>query len=165
MSIVDNEKLPRLLRGPGAVIVPVVIGLLASFGAAFQLHRSQQRAAHEEFERRQDLSHHILVQGLRTYENAVFSLRLVAANNTNFAHEEFLGAARTLHAITPGIQSVQWVVDVRGDQLEGFLESARETVRPDFHLHQRTASGQIVRLDPATVPLERELTVISYFQS
>jgi two-component system cell cycle sensor histidine kinase/response regulator CckA len=162
MSIVDNEKLPRLLRGPGAVIVPVVIGLLASFGAAFQLHRSQQRAAHEEFERRQDLSHYILVQGLRTYENAVFSLRLVAANNTNFAHEEFLGAARTLHAITPGIQSLQWVVDVRGDQLEGFLESARETVRPDFHLHQRTASGQIVRLDPATVPLERELTVISY---
>jgi hypothetical protein len=52
MSIVDNEKRSRLLRGPGAVIVPVVIGLLASFGAAFKLHRSQLRAAHEEFERR-----------------------------------------------------------------------------------------------------------------
>ncbi len=162
MPIVDNEKLPRLLRGPGAVIVPVVIGLLASVGAAFQIHLSQQHVAHEEFERRQDLAHHILVQGLRTYENAVFSLRLVAANNTNFAHEEFLGAARTLHAITPGIQSLQWVSEVRGEQIPDFLASARASVRPDFSLRVRDASGHVVPLDPATIPPNRELTVISY---
>ena len=162
MPIFDNEKLPRLLRGRGAVFVPVVVGLLATFGAAQLLHRAERRAEREEFKRRHDLYHDILTQGLRAYENAVFSLRLVALNNTNFAHEEFLGAARTLHLLNPGIQSLQWVAEVKATEVPAFLDSVRATVRADFNLLERAPDGRFRPLDPAGLAPDRELSVISY---
>jgi PAS domain S-box-containing protein len=157
-----KTELPRLLRDPRILILPLVLGLLASLGAALKFEMIEEENRRNELDRRQETSHQILVKGLRAYENAVFSLRLVAANNAGFTHENFIGAAQTLIKLNPGIECLQWVSEVPTAMVPAFLASARATVRPDFVLKERSATGQISLLDASTFKPEESLSVITY---
>jgi len=158
----QKQELPRVLRDRRILILPLVLGLLASFGAALQFEMVEQEIRDNDLERRQDTAHQVLVKSLRAYENAVFSLRLVAANHQDFKHEDFIGAARTLINLNPGIECLQWVAEVPGSSVPAFVESVRANVRPDFVLKERSATGQFSPLDTPSLEPDKSLGVISY---
>ena len=158
----QKRELPPLLRGPRGLVFPLVLGLLASFLAAFDFEKHDQESERADLLRRQVTAHDSLLKSLRAVENTVFALRLVATHHEDYTHEDFLGAARSLLEHTPGIACLQWVANLDAASVPAFLANVRTAVRPDFVLKQRSARGEIGLLDTSQLSPDTSLSVITY---
>lgn len=148
-----KKSIPVFFQGTIGITVVAVAGFACSVFVALNLKRAEDLAVRQETERRATLRHALLSQSLREYDNALFALRLLVENSTDFSLQEFDHAAAELTSRSSGIQAVQWVPIIPADHLAAFTARARATMSADYTVRQFGSSGRLEPLSPT--PRER----------
>ncbi len=150
--------MPRLVNISGTSLTPrllLLIGLIASLLAGFQIEQSNRRTIEERFAALSQRTTEEVLRRFHTYEYGLRGARgaIIAAGPENITRQRFLAYSRSRDPDRefPGSRGYGFIRKIAPEQRESFEKAARQDDKPDFRITQLT-------------PHQGDLFVIQYIE-
>ncbi|MSU23347.1 MAG: response regulator [Opitutus sp.] len=134
---------------PRLVIALVLIAGVIGSGALYRFTQSRvERKRSQDLDRLVESRHALIRETLDGYQEGVFALKLLLAQNAALPRAEFARAAAALLARHPGVLALQWAPLVTAAQRADWERAGAEDFGPGFQIIQRQRDGTDVRASP-----------------
>ena len=143
----------------GTVAAVLVLGVFLSFLIWHLASKQEAERLRGAFLSRAQTQASVAQQRLRAYQEMVYSLRDAFIGQQEVSRDEFSRVCRSLLERHAGVQALQWVQIVPGDQRAAFEQQASAELKRPFVVRQRQSDGS---LQPAAD--SPEYFVINYLE-
>jgi len=131
-------------KGNRGLILVLCAGAVISAALYTFARRTELARLEEEFNRRASGRQALIQEGMRGYEECIYSLRSLFVNSDNVSPSEFVSAARDILSRRPDIQAIEWIPVVHDDERATVEEFGRRHLSDTFAFRDHTSDGRLI---------------------